>query len=241
MRKKYIFLLALALFVPSLLLATSLSIFQKDLKLGDERLDVKIAQMVLNLDPQTRVSLSGAGSLGKESIYFGERTRQAVIKFQKKYGILGENGRIGAKTRAKLDQVLAKLLNLAPASSVAPTKPVTSQTNSSNQNIASTAKPVTARPVITSISPSSGGNNTTITIKGKNFLPSGNTVWSSFADEKMNISSSDGETLLYSVYLPSEFYTDEETGEIGSFVMPMDIWVENKNGLSNILKYEIRL
>ncbi len=240
MRKKYIFLFILTLFVPSFLLATSLSIFQKDLKLGDERLDVKILQMVLNLDPQTRVSLSGAGSLGKESVYFGEKTRQAVIKFQKKYTILGESGRVGIKTRAKLDEILAKLLNLAPVSPVVPVK-TTSQTSSSNQNTTNTVKSITARPAISSISPSSGGNNTTITIKGKNFLPSGNTVWSSFADEKLNVSSFDGETLLYPVYLSPEFYTDEETGETGPFVMPMDIWVENKNGLSNIFQYEIRL
>lgn len=242
MRKKYIFLFALALFVPSLLLATSLSIFQKDLKLGDERLDVKILQMVLNLDPQTRVSLSGAGSLGKESVYFGEKTRQAVIKFQKKYTILGESGRVGIKTRAKLDEILAKLLNLAPVSSASPVKPV-SQTNSSNQNTTSTTKPITARPVISSISPSSGGNNTTITIKGKNFLPSGNTAILDYADIG-GLSSSDGETMSFSINYPASFFTDDDTGEVfypGNLEIPIRIYVSNKNGISNYEIFTLRI
>ncbi len=242
MRKKYIFLFALTLFVPSFLLATSLSIFQKDLKLGDERLDVKILQMVLNLDPQTRVSLSGVGSLGKESVYFGEKTRQAVIKFQKKYTILGESGRVGIKTRAKLDEILAKLLNSAPVSPVVPVK-TASQTSSSNQNTTNTVKSITARPAISSISPSSGGNNTTITIKGKNFLPSGNTVHTNYTDDVFNLNSSDSETINFTFVFPSDVFYDEEDGLVypGNFQLPVNIWVSNKNGSSNELKYELTI
>lgn len=242
MSKKYIFLFSLLFFAPSLLLATTPSVFQKDLRLGDERLEVKILQIVLNLDPQTRVSLSGAGSLGKESIYFGEKTRQAVIKFQQKHGIGGENGRVGATTRAKLDEVLSKLLNLASVSPDVPVKPA-SQTISSNQNMTNTVKLITARPTITSISPSAGGNNTTITIKGKNFLPSGNMVHSNYTDDINNVVSVDGETLNFTFVFPPDVFYDDEDGYFypGDFKLPVNIWVSNKNGRSNELKYDLSI
>ena len=68
---------------------------------------VRYLQRVLNVDPQTRVAISGGGSPGNETTYFGPRTKQAVIGFQQKYEI-SATGIIGAQTRAKLNEVMQK-------------------------------------------------------------------------------------------------------------------------------------
>jgi len=59
--------------------------FYRSLKVGDEGQDVLILQKILNQDPDTRIAQSGIGSLGNETIYFGNLTKNAVIKFQNKY------------------------------------------------------------------------------------------------------------------------------------------------------------
>ena len=45
------------------------------------------------------VSVSGAGSKGKESSYFGAKTKQALIKFQKAVGIKPASGIFGPITK----------------------------------------------------------------------------------------------------------------------------------------------
>jgi len=65
-----------------------LSILKRTLRLDIEEADVKRLQEFLNTDPDTLVSASGAGSIGKETEYFGKRTERAVRKFQKKYNIV---------------------------------------------------------------------------------------------------------------------------------------------------------
>ncbi len=78
-------------------------------------IDVKRLQQVLNSDPDTKVSVSGAGSPGKETIYFGLLTRTALKKFQCKYNIVCSGtptttgyGNLGPKTRAKIQEVFRK-------------------------------------------------------------------------------------------------------------------------------------
>ncbi len=66
---------------------------------------VSYLQAVLNTDPTTRVAASGWGSRGRETRYFGEGTRSAVLQFQRKYGI-PVTGFIGEQTRAKLNEIL---------------------------------------------------------------------------------------------------------------------------------------
>ena len=60
-------------------------LFNRSLSLGDYGEDVLELQKVLNKDPDTRIAISGPGSLGQETQYFGSLTRGAVIKYQNKY------------------------------------------------------------------------------------------------------------------------------------------------------------
>ena len=84
--------------------------FTKDLKNGDFNDDVKILQKFLNQDSRTTVALSGSGSIGNETNYFGNMTKQAVVRFQEIYkdeiltpsGLSSGTGFVGPATRKKL-------------------------------------------------------------------------------------------------------------------------------------------
>lgn len=68
-------------------------VFNKDLQLGSKGDDIKRLQKLLGVE---------------ETGYFGKLTRKAVIEFQKKYG-LPAIGRMGPKTRAKLQEVFSNI------------------------------------------------------------------------------------------------------------------------------------
>jgi peptidoglycan hydrolase-like protein with peptidoglycan-binding domain len=82
--------------------ATSDSVFVGiDLQLGISHQSVITLQKFLNSRGYTVESVSGQpGSIGYESNYFGEKTRQALIKFQKDKGISPAQGYFGPKTRS---------------------------------------------------------------------------------------------------------------------------------------------
>ncbi len=81
----------------------------RDLKSGSTGADVMKLQQFLNSDADTRVSASGAGSVGAETEYFGPATGAAVSKFQVKYradilspaGLVNPTAYFGPSTRAK--------------------------------------------------------------------------------------------------------------------------------------------
>ncbi len=92
--------------------------FQSNLRYGQYSADVKYLQIFLNTDPATKVFQTGAGSPGNETMYFGIRTKTAVIAFQTKYkndisAITGYpiscTGYLGPGTRAKINELLADL------------------------------------------------------------------------------------------------------------------------------------
>lgn len=76
-------------------------IFSRDLKLGMRGEDVKRLQQYLNTHGY-QLSTTGLGSPGNETNYFGNLTKQAVIKFQKAKNITPTVGYFGPKTRGEV-------------------------------------------------------------------------------------------------------------------------------------------
>ncbi|HEY4521867.1 MAG TPA: peptidoglycan-binding domain-containing protein [Candidatus Paceibacterota bacterium] len=99
-------------------------VFNSNLALGARNDDVKRVQQLLNSDPDTKIAESGAGSPGNETNYFGPATRNAIGKFQIKYGLVKNSseagyGNLGPKTRGKLNEVFGK--GVPATTPVAPT------------------------------------------------------------------------------------------------------------------------
>jgi hypothetical protein len=77
----------------------SATTFARSLTLGSIGADVKALQEYLNTHSFI-IAATGAGSLGKETTYFGKATRAALAKFQKAKGISPSAGYFGSVTRA---------------------------------------------------------------------------------------------------------------------------------------------
>jgi len=85
-------------------------LWERNLSIGTKGDDVRRLQVFLNEDPDTQISISGAGARGKETNYFGPATARALKKFQEKYkaeilspnGLHRGSGFLGKKTRAKM-------------------------------------------------------------------------------------------------------------------------------------------
>lgn len=88
------------------------SVFTRSLSLGTRHADVKRLQQLLNTDPDTRITDSGSGSIGNETIYLGSLTIKAIQKFQVKYNVArpGDEGygAFGPKTRARIQEVFGQ-------------------------------------------------------------------------------------------------------------------------------------
>ena len=87
----------------------------RPLKIGSTGADVQMLQRLLNSNADTKVAVSGAGSAGNETTYFGPATQAAVVKFQNKYraevltpsGLFTGTGYFGPASIAKAN-LLAK-------------------------------------------------------------------------------------------------------------------------------------
>lgn len=225
----------------------------RTLKFGDRNLEVKDLQTILNSNSKTQVASTGEGSKGKETDYFGEKTRSAVIKFQKLNKIKVERGRVGPQTMIFLNKNLFN--NPSNETVDGPEHDFScldfpTSNNCGSNNPWSVGKPsgatnsvtqVTGAPFIDSITPNSGGNNASIVIKGRNFL-STNTISTSYADID-NVFSSDGKTINLTISLPvDQIFRDDSTGQVSipnGFSWPIQIYVSNKNGLSNNATYNL--
>ena len=108
-------------FAPSLASADTMASynFSKNLTVGSKGDDVMNLQKVLNMSADTQVAATGAGSKGSETSSFGQLTKAAVVKFQKKNGISPSVGYVGALTRAKLNGT-APVVVVPPVSTSTP-------------------------------------------------------------------------------------------------------------------------
>lgn len=87
--------------------------FTRDLMSGMTHVDVKKLQQFLNTHGAV-VATSGGGSLGHETTYFGEKTKQALIKYQELHakdiltplGLKKGTGKLGGKTRAYMNMFI---------------------------------------------------------------------------------------------------------------------------------------
>lgn len=195
------------------------SSFSRNLKVGDFGKDVKNLQIFLNSDTNTAVALSGVGSKGNETEYFGNATAKALSKFQEMYsseilipnGLVKGTGFLGGSTRAKINAILAKsrisgaTVAVAPPVSLSNTQHPTP--NTSDKTIA-----------ITGVSPLYGPVGTMVSVSGMGFLPTGNMILLNNSLKVENVSLSNGNL---SFKVPNSF----PTGIYG-------LTVSNTNGVS---------
>lgn len=80
---------------------TAAMTWSRSLSLGARGADVKTLQQFLNMCADTKVAVSGAGSPGMETTYFGPATKAAVIKWQAARGVSPASGLFGPLSRAK--------------------------------------------------------------------------------------------------------------------------------------------
>lgn len=81
-------------------------LFDKDLSFGMTDPEVKDLQVLLNKTSATQISATGPGSPGQETSYFGQLTKNAVMKFQSLHSISPVSGYVGPLTRAVLNTLV---------------------------------------------------------------------------------------------------------------------------------------
>lgn len=197
--------------------------FSRTLFLGVSGEDVRTLQIILNKDERTMIAVSGPGSSGNETIYFGLKTKDAVMRFQNLYknevlipaGIISPTGIVGLKTQAKL----LALNNATDIKQVMPPNvpvemPIESRPETLTEFLASFFK---LPPKLFSVLPLTVKTGGEIVIRGQGFTNTGNTVHFGSGFSVENVSSPDGITI--NVGLPANVIE-------GSY----NVWVSNKGG-----------
>jgi hypothetical protein len=216
-------------------------VLTKNLKLGMTDQEVLLLQKVLNGDMGTIVSLSGSGSPGNETTYFGAKTKIALIKFQNKYaaevlipnGLTVGTGYFGVSTRTHMNT-----LEKNKAGSSVGTVPVA-------------AKKVT----ITSLEPTHGKDGTRVTIRGTGITRTANKIIAGGVTV-YNATSTDGTTLSFVMHgagrivfdpkmpVASSTYIKEHFSELKTDKFPelkYPVCIQNDTGLSNCAFFTVDL
>ncbi len=214
--------------------AASAVVFGRTLRLGDRGGDVLVLQQLLNQKLRSPIALSGPGSPGHETDFFGKATAAAVVRFQEQYrakiltpaGLAKGTGVFGSLTQAQLAAVtavpvIAPLL-MGSAPFVSPG--IGGETKG--------ADPINSQLHITSITPNSGGSGTVVTITGSGFETVGNTVYTSYA--AIEASSVDGKTITIALNPDIRF---KDAG----LEMPIWIYIHNKSGFSNAVVFTYQI
>jgi len=141
--------------------AAAVCTFTQNLYLGVSNSQVKCLQQYLNTAGYM-VSVSGAGSPGNESAYFGAKTKATVIKWQKANGVSPTSGYFGAISRVKysaLNNAAAGITTPSPTTPAATTTPTTPTTI-----VATTTTPTPLSITTTSIPSAIAGSVYSITL-----------------------------------------------------------------------------
>lgn len=214
------------------------SLFTGNFELGDRSSDVLLLQQFLNLDSDTVVALSGAGSAGRETESYGPATKRAVIHFQEKYasevlvpsGLSRGNGRVGPNTKARINLLAKQLFSSEKPSEIKANPAQAPRTKSptavspgpaTNETVGSTGAEAflsgVTEPLIAYVSPYDGHPESRVTITAGGLTESLNVVH--FGDEAVSDTKISGASLTFSVpNLPFGKY---------------DIFITNSLGTSN--------
>ena len=95
-------------------------------KCPNRLIEVSNLQILLNADRNLNVSISSDGKWGKG-------TQQAVIAFQKRYGITPASGYVGARTKRMLDRVAGAMVARATLPAAASSRPSQKSTKASTK------------------------------------------------------------------------------------------------------------
>ncbi|MGB2580273.1 MAG: IPT/TIG domain-containing protein [Minisyncoccia bacterium] len=182
-----IFFWAVLLLLPNLLFSATVD-FARTLSLGSRGEDVRELQKFLNIDSYTTVAVSGAGSLGNETDYYGPATKRAVIKFQEKYrndilepiGLSFGTGVFGSGTRVKVIALKNTVTPISLVSSSSPTVP-------------------NGEVIVMFPSQYSGKAGTTITISGAGFTSTDNTIYFGEGHAVEKAKSWNGQSISFNV------------------------------------------
>jgi hypothetical protein len=161
--------------------------FSADLSYGSSSPDVTELQKALNQDQRTRVSDTGLGSPGFETSFFGAKTKEAVMRFQELYrtevltpgGFASPTGYVGARTRAKLNNILMPVPNEYQL-------PIPSISNEQNTSV---------KLEIASVSPINFNDGDKIEIAGNGFEFQNRISFDFSPDEEIVAKSTDGKNI----------------------------------------------
>ena len=105
--------------------------FTRNLTVGDRGEDVQQLQQYFN-NNSCLVSEAGAGSPGRETTYFGTKTRQSAVCYQREHAINPPLGFVGPLTRAHIN---ARLAALGDTALLTPTNPLIISTPTAQEKV----------------------------------------------------------------------------------------------------------
>jgi peptidoglycan hydrolase-like protein with peptidoglycan-binding domain len=204
--RRFIFAILSSLAVSSFAFsAFAADTFTSDLHMGITLPEVKLLQQVLNASSDTVVSVSGAGSKGQETEYFGVLTQAAVIRFQNKYrneilvpaGLSSGTGFVGGYTRVVLNRLIvpapAQATPIVPKASANPISAVYQNPYASSTFYLSTSSLDMLAPYLPSSFSAAGFYSTSTADRNSAFTAAYNAI-STLLKSKYNIVLPDAST-----------------------------------------------